>query len=699
MYISGRERKLIELLLSLQAEITVRQLAKELDVSERTVHRDLKNAEELLAQYDLSIQKKAGVGISIVGDRKNKQQLKLAVLQLKNTDYTPEERQAMILTTLLEAKEPIKLYALAKELHVTIATVSNDLDVLQPLLEEYNLQLIRKRGYGVKMEGDESNKRSVISYLISKHVDESDVINLLRKNIEKQSQTQTDTISNRLLGLVDKTKLAIIEQTVDQMRQKLPYELADSAYVGLVVHLALALERLQKGETIQFDEDYLYELEDTVEYSIAKNILNELEKIFLIHIPNDETGYITMHLLGAKLRYDHDFLLEESSVNIAFKAQELIDFVSLQIDKTFTEQDSFLNDLVAHLKPAIFRLQQGMNIRNPLVDEIERDYLSLFKIIEAGVRQVFPALTFPREEIAFLVLHFASALLKVEEDIKLNALVICSSGIGTSKMLATKIHQHFTEIASVENHSLFDLDRISLSEYDLIVSTIPIKHIQQDYILASPILTETDIHQIKRKIRQIRLNKKDTNRLESNSVSTKVDAHRRLTLMQRYANEAVPIINGFYLMPVEQEKNLEDLLSTICEQLEERQVLNNKDKVVSKLLKRMKIGGVGIPGTSMALIHTRSDEVVKPSFTIYSLHKPVQVDGMDGKPIDMINLLLMVSPENINEAGLEVLSCISGLLIKDEASKRLFQSQDEVAIRTYLAEQLNSFISEKIDND
>lgn len=699
MYISGRERKLIELLLSLQAEITVRQLAKELDVSERTVHRDLKNAEELLAQYDLSIQKKAGVGISIVGDRKNKQQLKLAVLQLKNTDYTPEERQAMILTTLLEAKEPIKLYALAKELHVTIATVSNDLDVLQPLLEEYNLQLIRKRGYGVKMEGDESNKRSVISYLISKHVDESDVINLLRKNIEKQSQTQTDTISNRLLGLVDKTKLAIIEQTVDQMRQKLPYELADSAYVGLVVHLALALERLQKGETIQFDEDYLYELEDTVEYSIAKNILNELEKIFQIHIPNDETGYITMHLLGAKLRYDHDFLLEESSVNIAFKAQELIDFVSLQIDKTFTEQDSFLNDLVAHLKPAIFRLQQGMNIRNPLVDEIERDYLSLFKIIEAGVRQVFPALTFPREEIAFLVLHFASALLKVEEDIKLNALVICSSGIGTSKMLATKIHQHFTEIASVENHSLFDLDKISLSEYDLIVSTIPIKHIQQDYILASPILTETDIHQIKRKIRQIRLNKKDTNRLESNSVSTKVDAHRRLTLMQRYANEAVPIINGFYLMPVEQEKNLEDLLSTICEQLEERQVLNNKDKVVTKLIKRMEIGGVGIPGTSMALIHTRSDEVVKPSFTIYSLHKPVQVDGMDGKPIDMINLLLMVSPENINEAGLEVLSCISGLLIKDEASKRLFQSQDEVAIRTYLAEQLNSFISEKIDND
>src|SRR5699024_648936 len=132
----------------------------------------------------------------------------------------------------------------------------------------------------------------------------------------------------------------------------------------------------------------------------------------------------------------------------------------------------------------------GMNIKNPLVDEIEKDYSQIFKVIEAGVKHVFPDLIFPREEIAFLVLHFASALLRVEENVQLKALVICSSGIGTSKMLATKINRHFTEIADVENHSLFDLDKITLSDYDLIVSTVPIKHIKQEYILASPILTK-----------------------------------------------------------------------------------------------------------------------------------------------------------------------------------------------------------------
>ncbi|SHM74137.1 BglG family transcription antiterminator [Gracilibacillus kekensis] len=691
---------MIELLLSLHDAITIRQLANELDVSERTVHRDLKNAEEIFRQHDLSIHKKAGVGISIVGELENKQQLKLAILQLEHTDYTPEERQAMILTTLLEANEPLKLYALANELHVTIATVSNDLDILQPLLEKYELQLVRKRGYGVKMEGDETNKRSAISYLISKHVDESEVITLLRKNIEKQSQDQTDTISNRLLGLVDRTKLTIIEQTIDQMRQKLPYELADSAYVGLVVHLALALERLQKGETIQFDEAYLRELEDSAEYTIAKEILNELEKIFNIPIPNDETGYITMHLLGAKLRYDHDYLLEESSLDIAFKAKELIEFVSKHTDQSFMAEGHILNDLVAHLKPAIYRLQQGMNIKNPLVDEIEKDYPQLFNLIETGVRHVFPALTFPKEETAYLVLHFASALLKVEDNVSLKALVVCSSGIGTSKMLATKISQHFTEVDSVENHSLFALDKINPSDYDLIVSTVPIKHIRKEYILASPMLTKTDIHHINRKIRQLKLSLNITTEMKKTKPATsKQDVQKRLYLMQQYSNQVVPILNGFYLQPVSGVEHVETVLQTICDQLKERQVVNNSKKVVAKLLKRMEMGGLGIPDSSLALIHTRSDEVIKPSFSIHPLHPSIQVDGMDGNPVVMENLLLMISPENIEEVGLEVLSFISGLLIKDGESKNLFQSQDQEAISTYLAQQLHEFITEKIDSE
>ncbi|KHF29643.1 Transcriptional regulator MtlR [Anoxybacillus sp. BCO1] len=68
MYISARERKILDLLLANPKGITVGDVAKQLDVSERTVHRDLKGVEQVVESYDLQLIKKAGVGIQIVGE-------------------------------------------------------------------------------------------------------------------------------------------------------------------------------------------------------------------------------------------------------------------------------------------------------------------------------------------------------------------------------------------------------------------------------------------------------------------------------------------------------------------------------------------------------------------------------------------------------------------------------------------------------
>ena len=43
-------------------------------------------------------------------------------------EYSPAERQNIVLSHLLKSQEPIKLLTLAKLLNVTEATISNDLD-------------------------------------------------------------------------------------------------------------------------------------------------------------------------------------------------------------------------------------------------------------------------------------------------------------------------------------------------------------------------------------------------------------------------------------------------------------------------------------------------------------------------------------------------------------------------------------------
>ncbi|MCF3944503.1 BglG family transcription antiterminator [Oceanobacillus alkalisoli] len=681
MSITARERKIILFLLQNQGQVTVEDIAKALDVSSRTIHRDLKSIEKILSNHQLELDKKAGVGLQIVGNQADKQLLERMLSNINPIDYTQEERQAMVLSMLLESNEPVKLFTLAHELDVTIATVRNDLDQLEEALGNFHLTIIRRRGYGVQIEGDEANKRSAITHLIAKYVDPFSFISLLKENIQNK---QTPTISNRLLGLVNPDTLKIIEKTVGTASTELPYELADSARVGLVVHLALAIERLKKGDTIQFDRAYFKQIQGTEEYKIAEKIINELETALDIDIPEDEIGYITMHLMGAKLRADQHVLLEVENSGFAYQVKQLIAYISKQLHVDMMGNNPLLNDLVTHLKPAIYRMQKQMKITNPMIDQIKHDYDDLFHLIAEAASVIFPDLDFPDDEIGFLVLHFAAALLKGERQ---KALVICSSGIGTAKILATQLMKQVPEIKQIENKSMFDVDEADLDQYDLIISTLPLTELEDtDYILVSPMLNQSEVHQIKKAIRQ--------QRLIVNNEKQKSNANSLLQLesIKLYTDTILDLLHSFY---IDERNHEESTLRAICIDLEKRKIIKNSETVFTKLLEREQAGGLGIPDTSLALFHTRSRDVPSIHFSIYVLENASPMRGMDGKEMKVKHILVMLAPEDIQQERLETLSYLSSLLIQEDEAVRLFESADETAIKFYLAERFQTFLKDK----
>src|SRR5690625_7197283 len=67
LYISGRERKIVEALLKARQAITMSELASELEVSSRTIHRDLKNVEEIVSAFDITLDRKSGSGLEKIG--------------------------------------------------------------------------------------------------------------------------------------------------------------------------------------------------------------------------------------------------------------------------------------------------------------------------------------------------------------------------------------------------------------------------------------------------------------------------------------------------------------------------------------------------------------------------------------------------------------------------------------------------------
>ena len=112
------------------------------------------------------------------------------------------------------------------------------------------------------------------------------------------------SVENRLLKFIDKAIIKSVENTVSTLEDALNIKLADSAYIGLVVHLALAIQRIRNNEKISMDEETLKQLSSLPEFLMAEKIITVIEEEFDINIPKDEVGYITMHLKGAKLRLD-----------------------------------------------------------------------------------------------------------------------------------------------------------------------------------------------------------------------------------------------------------------------------------------------------------------------------------------------------------------------------------------------------------
>jgi mannitol operon transcriptional antiterminator len=694
MHISSRQRHILEILLRDCEGITIGKIAEEIQVSSRTVHRELKELEKLLKRYELNLKKKAGTGLFIQGKKEKLKELKETLFQMNPVEYTPDERKTIILCTLLEATEPLKIISLAYDLKVTPATISNDLDQLSDWVKQFHLQLIRRRGYGVEIAGTEAHKRKAISALIFENLNESQLIELLKENIQNKSLKKIDTASERLLNLIPKEKLIAIENALRNLSELFPYPLADSAYIGLVIHLSLVIERIAKGEKIKIDPVYLKELEDTPEFQAAKQIVKQLESHFGLPFPVDEIGYVTMHLRGAKLRLSQTGLLEDTNAELTAIAKNLIHICEEKLGVTLSGERSLLQGLITHLEPAVHRMKRNMKIRNPLLNKIKEDYPDLFQIVQQAAKMVFPRLQVPDEEIGYLVMHIGSSLERtLRAKKRFRVLIVCASGIGFSKMLASRLKSAIPEIQVLRNASVFEINNIDENEYDFIVSTIPIPSKNpEDYIRVSPMLTKTEIENIQSFLRRYKPSSivKTRQAPQTNSLYQLESVHSSL-------GHVIHLMKNFHFLKIEnRDMSLEEILFQACDTLKKQGVIEQSEEIVHQLLEREKQGGLGIPDAKLGLFHCRSDRVTKLSFTIYALRDPFPLRSMDEGTIEIDKILLMLSPVSVPHEAIEVLSEISALLIEPETIK-ILESNDQSLIQQYFVQKLYRFCSEKMN--
>jgi mtlR transcriptional regulator len=497
MELTARMRAILSALLATDGYVPAERIASALDVSARTITREMHGLEMALMPYGITLLRRTGAGFMLTGDKADLTRLRTQISKVDvRGELTPDQRRSILVTRLLMADEPLKLFALARILDVTDSTVSHDLDRLQPFLAEQGITLVRRPGLGVYVEGAERDIRSALVRIIHDCMDEKELLALVADDGVEGAASAAD---RALLGLVDGAQIRTIDDIVAEETHG--RDIPDTARVGLVVHLALAVRRMQQHDAIVMDAGTLGELRRTEEFAVARMIAVQLGKVFSLSVPEAEIGYITMHLLGARGTALPAGAGRVDNFRLVQIAQSIMRLASEKSGAPLLRSRTLLSGLVNHLAPALHRLKLHMDIRNPLLAQMEAEHPELMELARYSTRMMEEEVgtPLPADEIAYIAIHIGAALTEAGGDRPVvRVLVACPTGLGTSRLLASRIRRAYERIRVVGELSSLALtaQEIMRRGADFVVSTVPLPQLPVPVVIASVFLTASDRAQI-----------------------------------------------------------------------------------------------------------------------------------------------------------------------------------------------------------
>ena len=147
----------------------INHMADELKVTTRSVRTYIKQLNENLGEDIAQIIYVKGYGYKL--EIKNKEAFELLFEENKKISFdfnVKDERILYLLDFFTEFNDVITIDQLAEQISVGRTTIVNDIKSTREILNEYNLDLIKKQNYGMWLKGNEFDKRLLLINYIYK---------------------------------------------------------------------------------------------------------------------------------------------------------------------------------------------------------------------------------------------------------------------------------------------------------------------------------------------------------------------------------------------------------------------------------------------------------------------------------------------------------------------------------------------------
>lgn len=637
MNFTQRQIRIFRILLDLEdgQTISTKEMASRIKVSRRTLFRELETVRLILDQYNLSLVTRPGLALQ--GD---------SSLIARDLDgrQAPEaldrdERQDMLLYELLRSEEKEKLVVYAARFQVSEATISHDLEDLQKRLKQWDLKL-SKDG---TVSGSEESRRQAMASLLRDGVEYKTVDYLDPDTVLEQIFS-----GSAIFSLLNQDILRRVLDLFSSQREELGLSrFEQNSYIGLVIHLVIALDRIQSGESSGDTIEGLPDLEESRQN--AAKIAALMEEEFELTFPASEIDAIALHLRGAKVNASNaEGILDHDQNEILELARLFVESFPASDAAQLSTDPQFIQGLLSHLEPTVIRLKKGLPIYNPLLKSLKEQYGELFEKTRQAARPIEQSLgvVLSDEEIGFLTMHVGACFERsgYQYRRKVRTAVVCASGIGVSALLCARLKTAFASQMELENLSLMQAK--SRSDFEFFITTFHPGTLPAPFIQVSPMLPVSDLKKIQEQLALLQSQPAPSSMVQTamdedlQKLEEAVQAVRRLI-------SRIPIVHSA-------SQKAEELIHEAAGILE-----GDQKQLEADLLQREQLGPVVDQQEGFGLFHARSTGTQKPQAVVL-----VPQQGTFNGSLRVI--LVTILPEDHTKAMQEVLSELNVALAVDE---------------------------------
>ena len=467
--------------------VTSEQLSAICHVSTKTILKDIQSLNEDMKVTDNYIDVKPSYGLKLViNDMDAFSDFSASYRPFQDYFvFSVNEREDWVQKYLIEEDKWIKSEYICEMLFISPSVLSQCLKTIRKSLAQYDLKLVQKPHYGMKVEGREFNKRLCLSAIYMTYIDQRE--DFPGKQFNEEELEVINTITSVLDNVLTRFEISMSEVSVQ----------------NFIIDIFVLLKRVKQGTLLKATEKMVIDISRWTESIVAVEIAKEIKKQLDIELGDQEIVSLSIHLASKRIirHYDESIHRIIQNFDVMQIVDNMLDNIAEQWHIDFTQDRELCSMLTLHLIPLEVRSRYNVVLQNPLTIKIKQQNILAYQLAVSACNQLvdYHGNNLSDEEISYIALHIELALLRKQIKEKKNVLIMSGGGRGTSSILAYQIKELYNKyINEIKMVDYIGIKKYDFSHVDLLITSAPIKEeLPISIIEVNYYLTEQDKKKIK----------------------------------------------------------------------------------------------------------------------------------------------------------------------------------------------------------